>query len=568
MNTVIDIQHVTFTYPNETKPVLHNIDVKVEQGEFLAIIGGNGSGKSTLCKLMNGLIPHYYTGDFAGSATVQGLDITTSSVAALSEHVGYVYQDFENQLVQARVLEDAAFAPLHYGFEDYKERARKALQLVELDHLENEFVWQLSGGQKHLLALAGCLALNPDIIVLDEPIAQLDPFHAKKMYSILQKLNQKHEKTIIVIEHHTEFIADYCTSVLLLDKGQSVWKNPVKEALTAVEELTKRQIYPPQVTQAAYELGDTASLPITLGEAEHHFASKVHRKMAQSIQRNHDHPNEPVASFHHVAFSYKTVNRSYNHILQNINLSFYKGEKVAIVGNNGAGKSTLMRLMTGIRKPASGVVKVMGNETTHQSPEQLADQVTYIYQNPEQMFIEDSVRKDVEFFLKARKRKGYKEKVDHILELFNLTELQHKDSRLMSGGQQRRASLAIGAAMDPSIILLDEPTANLDIATRKHLTQFINQLEHHTELVMIATHDMQLVSEWSTRVIVMNNGEVIYDGNKEGLFSNLPLMRRAGIIPPQIVELSHLLQLSPAAYSIDSFVEIFQEERIWTLQKA
>ncbi|MEK5175461.1 energy-coupling factor transporter ATPase [Heyndrickxia sp. FSL W8-0496] len=568
MNTVIDIQHVTFTYPNETKPVLHNIDVKVEQGEFLAIIGGNGSGKSTLCKLMNGLIPHYYTGDFAGSATVQGLDITTSSVAALSEHVGYVYQDFENQLVQARVLEDAAFAPLHYGFEDYKERARKALQLVELDHLENEFVWQLSGGQKHLLALAGCLALNPDIIVLDEPIAQLDPFHAKKMYSILQKLNQKHEKTIIVIEHHTEFIADYCTSVLLLDKGQSVWKKPVKEALTAVEELTKRQIYPPQVTQAAYELGDTASLPITLGEAEHHFASKVHRKMAQSIQRNHDHPNEPVASFHHVAFSYKTVNRSYNHILQNINLSFYKGEKVAIVGNNGAGKSTLMRLMTGIRKPASGVVKVMGNETTHQSPEQLADQVTYIYQNPEQMFIEDSVRKDVEFFLKARKRKGYKEKVDHILELFNLTELQHKDSRLMSGGQQRRASLAIGAAMDPSIILLDEPTANLDIATRKHLTQFINQLEHHTELVMIATHDMQLVSEWSTRVIVMNNGEVIYDGNKEGLFSNLPLMRRAGIIPPQIVELSHLLQLSPAAYSIDSFVEIFQEERIWTLQKA
>ncbi|MBL5767886.1 ABC transporter ATP-binding protein [Heyndrickxia sporothermodurans] len=568
MNTVIDIQNVTFTYPSETKPVLQNIDVKVEQGEFLAIIGGNGSGKSTLCKLMNGLIPHYYTGDFAGSAAVHGLNVVTSSVAELSGHVGYVYQDFENQLVQARVLEDAAFAPLHYGFEDYKERAREALQLVELDHLENEFVWQLSGGQKHLLALAGCLALNPDIIVLDEPIAQLDPFHAKKMYTILKKLHEQHQKTIIVIEHHTEFIADYCTSVLLLDKGQSVWKKPVKEALTSVDELTKRHIYPPQVTQATYTLGDTASLPITLDEAELHFASKVQRKRPQFIQRKIDNQGEPVASFQNVAFSYKTVDRSYNHILQNINLSFYKGEKVAIVGNNGAGKSTLMRLMTGFRKPASGVVKVMGNETTRQSPEQLADQVTYIYQNPEQMFIEDSVRKDVEFFLKARKRKGYKEKVDHILELFNLTDLQHKDSRLMSGGQQRRASLAIGAAMDPSIILLDEPTANLDIATRKHLTQFINQLEHHTELVMIATHDMQLVSEWSTRVIVMNNGEVIYDGNKEGLFSNLPLMRRAGIIPPQIVELSHMLHLSPAAYSIDSFVEIFQEEQIWTLQKA
>ena len=211
---------------------------------------------------------------------------------------------------------------------------------------------------------------------------------------------------------------------------------------------------------------------------------------------------------------------------------------------------------------------MLGKATSNQSPEQLADQVTYIYQNPEQMFIEDSVRKDVEFFLKARNRKGYKQKVDHILELFNLTDLQHKDSRLMSGGQQRRASLAIGAAMDPAIILLDEPTANLDIATRKHLTQFINQLEHHTELVMIATHDMQLVSEWSTRVIVMNNGEIIYDGDKEGLFSNLLLMRRAGIVPPQIVELSHKLHLSSAAYSIESFVDLYQEERSWITQKA
>lgn len=568
MNTVIDIQNVTFTYPNDKKPVLHNMNVMVEQGEFLAIIGGNGSGKSTLCKLMNGLIPHYYTGDFEGVATVNGLNVEMSSVAELSAHVGYVYQDFENQLVQARVLEDAAFAPLHFGFADYKERAREALLLVELDHLENEFVWQLSGGQKHLLALAGCLALNPDIIVLDEPIAQLDPYHAKKMYDVLKKLHEKYNKTIIVIEHHTEFIADYCSSVLLLDKGQLVWKKPVKEALTAVDELTEHHIYPPQVTQAAYVLGDTASLPTTLSEAEYHFVRKVRQKEPQVNQRDFGCNCEPVASFHDVAFSYKTVDRSYHHILQDINITFYKGEKVAIVGNNGAGKSTLLRLLTGFRKPASGTVNVLGKATSNQSPEQLADQVTYIYQNPEQMFIEDSVRKDVEFFLKARNRKGYKQKVDHILELFNLTDLQHKDSRLMSGGQQRRASLAIGAAMDPAIILLDEPTANLDIATRKHLTQFINQLEHHTELVMIATHDMQLVSEWSTRVIVMNNGEIIYDGDKEGLFSNLLLMRRAGIVPPQIVELSHKLHLSSAAYSIESFVDLYQEERSWITQKA
>ncbi|MED4456106.1 energy-coupling factor transporter ATPase [Metabacillus fastidiosus] len=560
MNPVINIENVTFTYPNEEEPILRNMKVSIEKGEFLAIIGGNGSGKSTLCKLMNGLIPHYYTGDFEGSASVNGLDVATSSVAELSAHIGYVYQDFENQLVQARVLEDAAFAPLHFGLADYRERAREALRLVELDDYENEFVWQLSGGQKHLLALAGCLALNPDIIVLDEPIAQLDPYHAKKMYDVLKKLHEQHHKTIIVIEHHTEFIADYCSSVLLLDKGQAAWKRPVKEALTAIDELTSCHIYPPQVTQAAYELGGITSLPITLKEADDYFTDRMRQKEPKSIQADLSVQKETVASFHDVEFSYKTVDRSYNHILKNINVTFYKGEKVALVGNNGAGKSTLMRLLTGFRKPASGTVNVMGRSTIKQSPEQLADSVTYIYQNPEQMFIEDTVRRDVEFFLKARKRDGYEKKVDEILELFNLTDLQDKDSRLMSGGQQRRASLAIGAAMEPSIILLDEPTANLDIGTRKQLTKFIDELEHHTELVMIATHDMQLVSEWSTRVIVMNKGQIIYDGDKEGLFSNLFLMKKAGIIPPQIVELSHRLRISPAAYSIESFVDLYQKE--------
>lgn len=566
MNSLIDIKNVSFTYPNEKEPILKDVHLTVEKGEFLAVIGGNGSGKSTLCKLLNGLIPHYYSGDFEGEAVINGLNSATSTVAELSEHVGYVYQDFENQIVQARVLEDAAFAPLHFGYSDYLERARNALTIVGLQDYEDEFVWQLSGGQKHLLALAGCLALNPEIIVLDEPIAQLDPYHAKQMYEILRKLHCEHNKTIIVIEHHTEFIAEYCSEVLLLDKGKIVWKKSVKEALTAVSDLTVRNIFPPQVTQAANAL-KLETLPITLREACDTFAKFKRHELSSSNGVSSSSISKPVAEFKEVDFSYQTVERSYKKILENINISFYQGEKVAIVGNNGAGKSTLLRLLTGFRKPQSGQVYVKGKLTAKQSPEKLADIVTYIYQNPEQMFIEDSVRKDVEFYLKARNRKGYEETVDYILELFHLTELQDKDSRLMSGGQQRRASLAIGAAMDPAVILLDEPTTNLDIATRKQLIQFIDKLADRTELVLMATHDMQLVSEWATRVVVMNNGQIIYDGNKDGLFSNPMLMRRAGIIPPQIVELSNQLNITPAKYTIDSFIELFQEEPGWIMQK-
>lgn len=252
---IIAIKDVTFTYPGENKPVLNNVSLAVERGSFVAILGSNGSGKSTLCKLMNGLIPHYYVGDFEGTVTVNGIQTTTGKVATLSRHVGYVYQDFENQLVRPTVLDDASFPALNYGFEDYIDRGRKALDLAGLHVDPNEFIWQLSGGQKHLLALASVLSLDPDIIIVDEPIAQLDPEHAREFYRLLHSLNKDHEKTIIVIEHHTEFIADYCDQVVLMDGGQVLWKKQTDEALQEVDELLTRHIYPPQVTEAAYKLG-------------------------------------------------------------------------------------------------------------------------------------------------------------------------------------------------------------------------------------------------------------------------------------------------------------------------
>jgi energy-coupling factor transport system ATP-binding protein len=196
--------------------------------------------------------------------------------------------------------------------------------------------------------------------------------------------------------------------------------------------------------------------------------------------------------------------------------------------------------------------------TRDHSPEKLADIVTYIYQNPEEMFIEDCVRRDVEFFSKARKIPGYEKMVEKVLHQFELTELQDRDSRLMSGGQQRRASLAIGVAMNPSVILLDEPTANLDIATRKHITKLISSLKEQVGAVIIATHDMQLVSEWANRIIVLHEGEVIHDGDRESVFSNTRLLEVAGLKPPQILELSRRLEMSPLTYTVDDFVQSFK----------
>lgn len=567
---LIELEDVTFTYPGVETPVLTDVTLTINEGDFTAIIGGNGSGKSTLCKTFNGLIPQFYVGEFEGKVIVNGLLAEDHTVAQLSKNIGYVYQDFDNQLLRPTVIDDVCFTPLNYGLQDYKERGEWALKVTGLEDLRDEFIWQLSGGQKHLLALAGALAMKPKMLVIDEPIAQLDPQHAKKIYDILRNLNVEYGMTIVVIEHHTEFIAHYCHEVILMDQGRILWKKATKEALSQVAELMKHQIYPPQVTQAAHRLGMNMSkndcYPTTLDEAIKHFMQQTLSPKEMSKQDDlHEvvglrQVDEPIIQFQEVSLQYRTLKKTMKQALTNINISCYEGDLIALVGNNGAGKSSLIKLITGIMRPNEGNVLIQGINTRKATPEKLSDFVSYVYQKPEEMFIDDSVRKDIEYYLKARKVQNYEVLVEKLLEDFSLVDIQHQDGRLLSGGQQRRASLAIGAAMNPSIILLDEPTANLDIATKKHMVHMLNKLRKHVKMVIVATHDMQLVSEWANRVIVMNQGQIMCDGDKHIVFGNDVLMEQAGLVPPQILQLSQALKTRVPCHTVEEFITIWSEE--------
>ena len=258
---IVEIKDLTFTYPGAAAPTLNHTELKIEKGDFIAIVGNNGCGKSTLCKVMNGLIPHFITGDFEGTVLINGIDTKTVEIGHLAKNVGYVYQDFENQIVRPTVLDDASYACMNYAMPDYLEKGRQALKDCGLEGKDDEYIWQLSGGQTHLLALAGAVSLEPEILILDEPIAQLDPQHADVIYGILKDLNERLGKTIIVIEHHTEYIADYCKHVVLLKAGHVEWILPTKEALDRVEDLQASNIYPPQITLAAYSLQRQGKLP-------------------------------------------------------------------------------------------------------------------------------------------------------------------------------------------------------------------------------------------------------------------------------------------------------------------
>jgi energy-coupling factor transport system ATP-binding protein len=353
---------------------------------------------------------------------------------------------------------------------------------------------------------------------------------------------------------------------VLLQAGHVVWQRPVRDALSQVETLQQNDIYPPQVTRIAYQLARQSNqratrYPINLQEGIPFFRPAVETRAQTSssppvqtgLGSREKPASEPVVRLEHVSHHYRTLDGSQSRVLTGIDLTFYAGERVALVGANGAGKSTLLRLIAGLEKPRQGGIQVRNRDTRVLTPEKLADDVALVYQDPQQMFIEDSVRRDIAYYLWERKIADADDIVARALEEFRLVELAERDARLLSGGQMRRTSLAIGAAMRPKVMLLDEPTSSLDVANRRQVMAMLRKLEAWVQTVVIATHDMELVAEWATRVVALQKGCVIADALPETVFGDPALLERARIRPPQVVQLSNALAISPVHLSVPSF---------------
>lgn len=435
-----------------------------------------------------------------------------------------------------------------------------ALELLGITHLKDQTVWELSGGQKHLTALAGALALDPEVLIIDEPVAQLDPQHATEIYDKLKYLNESLGKTIITIEHHTEFIANYCKQVALIEDGQVKWHEDVRTGLLKITERHGAKIYPPQVTQAAMLLNDYRTkdeLPITVQEAVTFFKDYYFYPDSNRHKPNLRPTSSAILSVNDLRYEVKTLNKQRKTILDIPEMTLYEGDRVAIVGNNGAGKTTLMKSLAGIIRPQAGEITIGDINVLKTSVEKLSSHISYIYQNPEEMFIQDTIKNDITYFGKVRNLEQT-ELYEQIAESLNMRHLFPLDGRLLSGGQQRRSSVAIGLAMLPTIMMLDEPTASLDIGHRKQLVDILHSIRDRIKTVVIATHDMQLVAEWATRVIVMEHGKVIFDGTPKLLFDRVEIWKQAGLKLPQIAELSLALNIQ-STLSVDEFVARVKE---------
>ncbi len=572
---VIRVKDLSFRYPGTDRDTLRNVDLTIERGDFVAVVGGNGSAKTTLCKTFNGLVPHYWSGDFAGSVHVDGVDTWDSSVAELSSRVGYVYQDFQNQLVRPTVRDEVAFGPLNFGHADYRERTDEALRHLGIAHLRDQFVWQLSGGQSHLVALAAVLALRPEVIVVDEPVAELDPARAREIYLRLRELNERDGITVITIEHHAEFIAEFARSVVLMADGAPVWHLPVQEAMDRHADLAAHGVPAPDAVALSAAAGarpvaldvpsaaaalrpvvrerPTGERPTGADAPEGADPAPVVDTADQTAGAEHAPaaPAAPVASAEIVAtlrgvrHGYRSVAGGLSTVLDDLDLDLRAGERIALVGTNGAGKTTLMKLLTGLIVPRAGTVTVDGIDTRTRSAATMADHVSYLYQHPQQMFLKDTVREDIALFPRGRKVPDAEAIVERIIEDVGLSALADRDGRSLSGGQQRRATLGIGLAMRPSLLLLDEPTSSLDIRSRDDVTAMLAALAETVRCAVVATHDMELVATWASRVLVLDQGKVLADVTPRELFSRPELTARTRLVPPQAARIALELGLDP-----------------------
>ena len=555
---VVVIENLSFRYPGADADVLRNVNLSIERGDFVAVVGGNGAAKTTLCKSINGLIPHYWAGEFAGSVTVDGVDTYTSSVAELSTKVGYVYQDFQNQLVRPTVRDDVAFGPINFGRDSHAADTDAALEALGIAGIAGRYIWQLSGGQAHLTALAGALALKPAVIIVDEPVAELDPARAEEIYERLAELNRE-GVTIITIEHHAEFVARYARSVVLMAHGSPVWHLPIDDALARTAELEEHGIPAPQAVQAVRALGVDAA-PRTPAEAAALLGGRVAAGRERAVFDVDDadpsaSPGRIVAEMTNVTHGYKAVGGAITRVLDGLDTTLHAGERIALVGGNGAGKSTLLRLLAGIIVAREGEVTIDGRSTRSVSAREMATTAAYLAQHPQLMFLKGTVRDDIALFPRSHRMPDTDAIVQRVLDRVGLVPLAERDGRTLSGGQQRRATLAVGLAMRPKLLLLDEPTSSLDTQSRDDVTTMLAELADSIECTVVATHDVQLVAEWASRVLVLDGGKVLADVTPRELFADAALLERVRLRPPQIAVLGRELGLDPVPLSVAELVD-------------
>ncbi|WP_286149932.1 ABC transporter ATP-binding protein [Romboutsia ilealis] len=556
---IIEFKDFSFQYRVQAEPTVKNINLTIYEGEKVLIVGPSGSGKSTLSHCINGLAPFFYDGFVTGQLSINGNDATKMNIFEISKIVGTVLQDPDSQFIGLTVGEDIAFKLENYcvSQDEMIDKVNKSAELVDIKKELYTSPYKLSGGQKQRVTLAGVTVDDVKILLFDEPLASLDPATGESAIELIDKMQKQNNKTAIIIEHRLEDVL-HCDvdRVIVMDKGEII-------ADTTIDEIIRKDILrkvgirePLYLTALRYancEINNTLNLKnietLELGE----YKEKIKAWYENIEDYESDENQNPILELDNVNFSYNKEKQ----ILKNVSFKINKGDMAAIVGRNGAGKSTISKLVCGFYKPTSGRILFDGNDMVDDTIKERSEKIGFVMQNPNQMISKTMVYDEVAFGLKIRglSDSQIKERVYETLKICGLYGYRNWPISALSFGQKKRVTIASILVLNPEMIILDEPTAGQDFKHYTEIMEFLVDLNKKGVTILMVTHDMHLMLEYTNKVIVLSEGEKIADNIPAYVLTNKEIIEKANLKETSLHQLALKCNIEDTTKFVNRFID-------------
>jgi energy-coupling factor transport system ATP-binding protein len=560
----VRIDHLTFAYAGATQSALRDVSVTIPAGEVVLLTGPSGCGKSTLALVLGGLIPTRISGGMRGGVYLDATNLSQLSIHEIAQHIGIVFQNPDNQIVQLSVEEEVAFGPenLMLPPEEIEQRVVQALQATGMLAKRHEQIYALSGGEKQRVVIAAALAMKPEILVLDEPTSDLDPVGTQEVLKVLRDLNARDGMTILLIEHKVDEVIAWVNRVLLMDNGSVVVDADPAHTFDDTERWHALGVAVPQFLQIAQGLPDVfdGATALTIDQM---VAALEHTTYARALQANSlavsmfTPPSLPLMSWRDIDLVYND-----HQVLYSVSMALYAGEWLALIGANGSGKTSLASLVMGFQAPTRGRIEVQGRPVKTGNISRQAHSIAYLFQAADTMLFTDTVEHELKFGLRNRRSKRLDSEfsLDKVLAITDLSAYRATNPFHLSHGQRKR--LAIGALLtrQPTTVILDEPTTGQDEHHARTFLRFLDALrESHRLTYLMITHDMRAVATYATRVVVLRDGRLALDGPPAAVFARRAELAECGILPPPTAQLHARLcgdQTPAVALTVPEFLQL------------
>ncbi len=566
MAPIIEFKDFSFKYRAQKDYTLHDINLTINEGEKVLIIGPSGSGKSTLSQCLNGLIPHSYPGKMKGHLTVNGKNPKKAGIFGMSETVGTVLQDTDGQFIGLTVAEDIAFALENdcVKQEEMKKRVHDVAHRLSIEKLLDHRPNELSGGQKQRVSLAGVMVDDVDILLFDEPLANLDPATGKNTIELIDEIHKQTHKTIIIIEHRLEDVLYKDVDRIIMINDGRIVADMSSDALLASSLLEEAGIREPLYLTACKYAGVTITQDMHPSHIESFDVSRCKEALQKWYEKTpvkvKDNNNQTILSVKDVSFAYDAQNK----VLEHVSFDIKEGEMVSIVGRNGAGKSTLSSMICGFMPLTEGQILLEGQDISPLSIRERGEKIGFVMQNPNHMISKSMIFEEVALGLEVRgvPKVEIEERVNETLRICGLYPFRNWPISALSFGQKKRMTIASILVLNPKILILDEPTAGQDFRHYTEIMEFLKMLnrEHHVTIIMI-THDMHLMLEYTHRALVLSEGHLLADASPAKVLTDEQLTQAAYLKRTSLYDLSKKCDLSDPSAFVERFIAYDEEAR-------